>query len=362
MEKRLILLSVLLTMCTSLFAQREHIVQKGETIESVAKKYGVRVDELEAANPIVIKYFYVSSPLVIPVHVPNEEEIRAMEEEKARLIALREQEEAEKAERRARRNRFWGGLFDAVAEAFVGKPNQPMVSSAYAPTVSSSSYTPQLAPMYNVNGTYICEPYYTPSPRMVQYNTQNVSTGPNPFNQQMTFTMIGDQKAEYEKRLAFLGIQPIRFKTAAEIEEEQKIFINNYKATHPGCTDDEAYSAYIKKTDREFEESNRKAQESTRQYQEWLNAQNQQNTNNSSTTNTSTQYTTPNNVSSNSNKVYCIKSSASDNYHCNGTGKCSRCNGNRRYYDNTFGNNHLVDPCGTCNGSGICPACNGRSK
>lgn len=301
MEKRLILLSVLLTMCTSLFAQREHIVQKGETIESVAKKYGVRVDELEAANPIVIKYFYVSSPLVIPVHVPNEEEIRAMEEEKARLIALREQEEAEKAERRARRNRFWGGLFDAVAEAFVGKPNQPMVSSAYAPTVSSSSYTPQLAPMYNVNGTYICEPYYTPSPRMVQYNTQNVSTGPNPFNQQMTFTMIGEDKGP-----------KIHFELIGDTEKKKQEYIDQYKKSHPNCSDDDANNAWFAKQNRELEQMQRQTEQIRQQniqYQQWQNAQQQQN-NNNFTTNTSTYTTSQNTVGS---KITCNR--------CKGTGK-----------------------------------------
>lgn len=58
----------------------------------------------------------------------------------------------------------------------------------------------------------------------------------------------------------------------------------------------------------------------------------------------------------------CLKMSATDNAHCNGTGVCSKCNGNRRYYDSTFGTRHLVDPCVTCNGSGKCPSCHGSGK
>ncbi|MDO4311210.1 MAG: hypothetical protein Q4C43_10930 [Prevotella sp.] len=58
-------------------------------------------------------------------------------------------------------------------------------------------------------------------------------------------------------------------------------------------------------------------------------------------------------------KKKCMKTSATDHAHCNGTGICSRCNGDGKYFDNSFGNAKWVDPCGSCNGSGKCSSCNG---
>ena len=334
MNKHLIILSVLWMLCISAFAQREHIVQRGETIESIAQKYGVRVDELEAANPIAIKYFYVCTPLVIPVHVPNEEEIRAMEAEKARLIALREQEEAEKAERRARRNRFWGGLFGAVAEAFAGVPNQPTISHAYTPSAPSSSYTPQLAPMYNVNGRYICEPYYTPSPRMVQYNTQPVSSGPNPFNQQFKFTMIGEDKGP-----------KMHFELIGDTEKKKQEYIDQYKKSHPNCSEEDALNAWNAKQDREFEQMQRQTE-----YLRQLNAQNQQNINNSSATNTATQ-----------KETWAWRQVKEICGYCRGDGTCHVCGG-----DGDSGMFGYPQVCSACNKPdnepGVCPWCHGKRE
>lgn len=55
----------------------------------------------------------------------------------------------------------------------------------------------------------------------------------------------------------------------------------------------------------------------------------------------------------------CKKLSATDMAHCEGTGVCQRCNGNKRYYTTSFGYGRWVDPCGTCGGSGECPSCHG---
>lgn len=65
------------------------------------------------------------------------------------------------------------------------------------------------------------------------------------------------------------------------------------------------------------------------------------------------------NVSSSSGKR-CKKLSSSDMAHCEGTGVCQRCNGNKRYYTTSFGNGRWVDPCTICGGSGKCPSCNGK--
>lgn len=67
-------------------------------------------------------------------------------------------------------------------------------------------------------------------------------------------------------------------------------------------------------------------------------------------------------VKSSSSSRICKKLSATDNAHCNGNGKCSRCNGEGKYYDNTLGIPKWVDPCVYCKGSGKCPSCNGTGR
>lgn len=54
--------------CTSVFAQTEsqHTVQRGETLESIATKYGVTVDALKQANKDAQQYLYAGMKLVIP--------------------------------------------------------------------------------------------------------------------------------------------------------------------------------------------------------------------------------------------------------------------------------------------------------
>lgn len=58
----------------------------------------------------------------------------------------------------------------------------------------------------------------------------------------------------------------------------------------------------------------------------------------------------------------CRKTNVSDMAHCNGTGVCQRCNGNKRYYDTSLGSGRWVDPCSVCGGTGKCPSCNGRGS
>lgn len=54
----------------------------------------------------------------------------------------------------------------------------------------------------------------------------------------------------------------------------------------------------------------------------------------------------------------CIKLSATDNAHCNGNGICSKCNGNKKYYED----GRWVYPCVVCDGSGLCPSCHGAGE
>ena len=43
-----------------------HIIKRGETIESVANKYGISIDDLIKANPSANDYFYIGMKLTIP--------------------------------------------------------------------------------------------------------------------------------------------------------------------------------------------------------------------------------------------------------------------------------------------------------
>ena len=54
----------------------------------------------------------------------------------------------------------------------------------------------------------------------------------------------------------------------------------------------------------------------------------------------------------------CMKLTATDNAHCNGNGLCSKCNGNKKYFEN----GRWVDPCVICGGSGMCPSCHGTGE
>ena len=66
--------------------------------------------------------------------------------------------------------------------------------------------------------------------------------------------------------------------------------------------------------------------------------------------------------SSSSSSRVCRKLSATDLAHCNGNGKCPKCNGSKKYFDISYGVSKWVDPCVTCNGSGKCPSCHGTGS
>lgn len=63
-----ILMAMFMACFTSVFAQTEslHTVQRGETLESIATKYGVTVDALKQANKDAQQYLYAGMKLVIP--------------------------------------------------------------------------------------------------------------------------------------------------------------------------------------------------------------------------------------------------------------------------------------------------------
>lgn len=65
--KKILALMVGMTMaCGLVWANTEHKVKAGETLQSIASQYNVTVDALKSANPKAAKYVYAGMTLVIP--------------------------------------------------------------------------------------------------------------------------------------------------------------------------------------------------------------------------------------------------------------------------------------------------------
>lgn len=88
-------------------------------------------------------------------------------------------------------------------------------------------------------------------------------------------------------------------------------------------------------------------------------ASNSSSTSSSTSSTISTTSTNSTSNTSTSTVKTCLKLSATDDTHCNGMKVCSKCNGKKAYWDNSFGYRHYVDPCMICGGSGKCPSCGG---
>ncbi len=66
MKRTILSIVAMLCMTLALAQQKSHTIQRGETIESIAKKYNVSVYALERANPNAKEMFYVGMKLTIP--------------------------------------------------------------------------------------------------------------------------------------------------------------------------------------------------------------------------------------------------------------------------------------------------------
>ena len=66
-----IFIIVALTAASSAGAETRHILERGETIESVAKKYGVTTEQIIALNPDAKSFTYVGMELIIPKRPPT---------------------------------------------------------------------------------------------------------------------------------------------------------------------------------------------------------------------------------------------------------------------------------------------------
>lgn len=72
-QMKRILLSAFFMLSLSVYAQtvNTHVVGRGETIETVAQKYGISVADLQKANPDTKEYFFAGMKLTIPARTSN---------------------------------------------------------------------------------------------------------------------------------------------------------------------------------------------------------------------------------------------------------------------------------------------------
>lgn len=68
MKKVLLVFIAMMTMTVAMAQQVTHVIQRGETLESIAQKYQVTVDAIKQANPDTVNMIYVGMKLVVPVN------------------------------------------------------------------------------------------------------------------------------------------------------------------------------------------------------------------------------------------------------------------------------------------------------
>lgn len=66
MKRILLTFVALLSFSIAMAQQQYHTIQSGETLESIAKKYKVSVDDLVQANPEALSKMYEGMQLTIP--------------------------------------------------------------------------------------------------------------------------------------------------------------------------------------------------------------------------------------------------------------------------------------------------------
>ena len=67
MKKVLLVFIAMMTMTVAMAQQVTHVIQRGETLESIAQKYQVTVDAIKQANPETAEMTYIGMRIIIPV-------------------------------------------------------------------------------------------------------------------------------------------------------------------------------------------------------------------------------------------------------------------------------------------------------
>ena len=129
---------------------RVHEVQRGESLEYIAAKYGVTQAELESHNMCLDKYFYVGQKLNVPVKIQPKVEVSSST---SRSYSSAWDERAAKRQRRRERwGNFLGGLLSVAAVGFVAS-TQPRMYQSPSPSPSYRSGSGNL--------DYLLDPNYT---------------------------------------------------------------------------------------------------------------------------------------------------------------------------------------------------------
>lgn len=90
MIKKIFLSVLLCTFCMFAMAQSQtvtHVVQRGETIESIAEFYKVSVEDINKANPNVDGIVYVGMKLNIPTSVTIQNNVTKEERQSVKVVA-----------------------------------------------------------------------------------------------------------------------------------------------------------------------------------------------------------------------------------------------------------------------------------
>ena len=105
--KKVTLFFLIMFICVSVNAQTTHIVQRGETLELIANRYGISPKLIKDANPLIDEY-YTGLTLSIPPK-PKSAISSTREETRRRISSERELRKATIIRSRTHSNAVWGG-------------------------------------------------------------------------------------------------------------------------------------------------------------------------------------------------------------------------------------------------------------
>src|ERR1035437_6169127 len=66
---------ILLTLPQLVLASKSHVVRKSESLQSIARKYHVSVDELKSVNNLTASHIAKGTRLIIPSHVDSQKKV-----------------------------------------------------------------------------------------------------------------------------------------------------------------------------------------------------------------------------------------------------------------------------------------------
>lgn len=379
--KKIILLAFSLV-CVLCHAQScfDHIVQRGETLELLANKFGVSEQEIRDQNKnFDLEILYVGLPLKIPV-----QETEGSPEEIDRLIATKSLTNSTLKEANLL---YTNGNYQKAAKLYTtalkenvnsdtffyrgrcyfrqGKYKSAIKDLEFAISGEDLSYylrtscesllteaqrqrETQLEARGELWGSIFAAAAATAATVAVATTTDShyySSSASSPYTSSQGYNLPLELQPEIAAKNAIA-------QTNYQMKKEEDSFKANYRATfmrnwgrEPSDIEVmEAYSNYLKTKNDAYTASNSSSNSS------------------SSSASSATKSTSSTNSSSNtttSTGKSCLKLSATDYAHCNGSKVCSKCNGHKAYWDNSFGIRHFVDPCVVCGGSGKCPSCGG---